>query len=91
MGKSGRKANHMKQVLSTPLQVRQVLQGARKAAGLNQSETAARLNISQSRMSHMELNPGSISVDQLLALMGVLGLELVVQEKRGGVDAEAGW
>jgi HTH-type transcriptional regulator/antitoxin HipB len=39
----------------------------------------------------MELNPGSISVDQLLALMGVLGLELVVQEKRGGVDAEAGW
>ncbi|MNT16722.1 Antitoxin HipB [compost metagenome] len=74
----------MKQIVSTPWQLGQILQAARKAAGLNQTEAAARLNVSQSRMSHMELNPDTISVDQLLALVGALGLELVVQDRATG-------
>ncbi|MGO4152480.1 helix-turn-helix domain-containing protein [Cupriavidus sp. YAF13] len=78
----------MKQLLTTPSQLGQVLQSARRAAKLSQTDLAARLDVSQSRISHMELNPGSISADQLLALISVLGLELVVQDKRAA-DAEA--
>ncbi|MDF3835254.1 helix-turn-helix transcriptional regulator [Cupriavidus basilensis] len=76
----------MKQVLSTASQLGQVLQSARHAARLSQTDLAARLAVSQSRISHMELNPGSISADQLLALISILGLELVVQDK-GGASA----
>ena len=31
----------------------------------------------------MELNPGSLSVEQLLGILGLLGMELVVQDKAG--------
>ncbi|NUA29558.1 helix-turn-helix domain-containing protein [Cupriavidus basilensis] len=78
----------MKQLLTTPSQLGQVLQSARRAAKLSQTDLAARLDVSQSRISHMELNPGSISADQLLALISVLGLELVVQDRRAA-GAEA--
>ncbi|MHA7683487.1 helix-turn-helix domain-containing protein [Cupriavidus sp. PET2-C1] len=78
----------MKQLLTTPSQLGQVLQSARRAAKLSQTDLATRLDVSQSRISHMELNPGSISADQLLALISVLGLELVVQDKRAA-GAEA--
>ncbi|AJG23406.1 helix-turn-helix domain-containing protein [Cupriavidus basilensis] len=78
----------MKQLLTTPSQLGQVLQSARRAAKLSQTDLAARLDVSQSRISHMELNPGSISADQLLALISILGLELVVQDRRAA-GAEA--
>ncbi|WP_454726255.1 MULTISPECIES: helix-turn-helix domain-containing protein [Cupriavidus] len=77
----------MKQALSTVTQLGQVLQSARRAAGLSQSDLAARLAVSQSRISHMELNPGTISAGQLLALASVLGLELVVRDRNAADDA----
>jgi HTH-type transcriptional regulator/antitoxin HipB len=43
-------------MISNTDQLGQVLQGARKVAGLTQAEAAARLDISQSRISLMELN-----------------------------------
>lgn len=55
----------------------------RKSAGLSQTELAQRLGISQSRISAMELDPGSINVDQLLALLAALKHELLVQPKNG--------
>lgn len=68
----------MTQVLALPSQLSPLLKAARKRARLSQEELAGRVGISQSRMSHMELNPGSISLEQLLALFGALDLELVV-------------
>ncbi|GJG94169.1 helix-turn-helix domain-containing protein [Cupriavidus pauculus] len=62
-------------------QLGQVLQGARKIAGLTQADAAARLAISQSRISHMELNPETISVAQLLALLGAYELDLIVEPR----------
>lgn len=58
-----------------------ILQAARKSAGLSQTALAQRLGISQSRMSAMELDPGSINVEQLLALLAALDHELLVQPK----------
>ncbi|MGJ7609480.1 MULTISPECIES: helix-turn-helix domain-containing protein [unclassified Variovorax] len=71
----------MQQVLSVPSQLGFILKAARKKAGISQVKLAERLGISQSRMSHMELNPGSVSLEQLLALFGVLDLEMLVDSK----------
>lgn len=71
----------MQQVLSLPMQLGPVLRSARRASGLSQAQLASRVRLSQSRMSHMELNPGSLSVEQLLGILGLLGMELVVQDK----------
>jgi HTH-type transcriptional regulator/antitoxin HipB len=73
----------MKQILSLSKQLGPILQSARKSARLSQTELAQRLGISQSRVSAMELDPGSINVDQLLALFAALNHELVVQPKNG--------
>lgn len=77
----------MKQILTLSRQLGPLIQSARKSAGLTQTQLAQRLGISQSRMSAMELDPGSISVDQLLALLAALNHEILVQEKQGMGDA----
>ena len=71
----------MKQILSITGQVGPLLQAARKSARLSQTALASRLGISQSRVSAMELDPASISLEQLLAMCSALNLELVVQTK----------
>jgi HTH-type transcriptional regulator/antitoxin HipB len=71
----------MKQILSVSDQAGPILQAARKSAGLSQTALAHRLGISQSRMSAMELDPGSISLAQLLAMCSALRLELLVQTR----------
>lgn len=82
----------MKQILSLSRQLGPLLQSARKSAGLSQTALAQRLGISQSRISAMELDPGSISVEQLLALLAALNHEVLVQPKQGAavVSDDAG-
>lgn len=79
----------MKQTLSIPDQLTPVLQAARKTVGLTQAELAKRLDLSQSRMSDMEMNPGSIRMGQLLVMFSALNLELVVQPKAGNGEPSA--
>jgi HTH-type transcriptional regulator/antitoxin HipB len=71
----------MQQILSLSDQLAPLLQAARKSAGLSQTELARRLDLSQSRMSAMELDPASMRLDQLLSICATLQLELVVQTK----------
>ncbi|GAB1436065.1 HTH-type transcriptional regulator/antitoxin HipB [Sphaerotilus sulfidivorans] len=77
----------MKHLLRTTYQLGQLLQSARKRAGWSQTELAVRINLSQSRLSKLEQNPGSMTVDQLLALCGSLGLDLTLQVR--GTDEPA--
>jgi HTH-type transcriptional regulator/antitoxin HipB len=77
----------MKQILSLSRQLGPLIQAARKSAGLTQGELAQRLGMSQSRISAMELDPGTMNVDQLLALLAVLNHEVLVQPKN---DAATG-
>jgi HTH-type transcriptional regulator/antitoxin HipB len=70
----------MKQILSISDQLAPLLKAARKSAGLTQTELAHRLDLSQSRMSAMELDPASMRLDQL-SICASLQLELVVQTK----------
>jgi HTH-type transcriptional regulator/antitoxin HipB len=80
----------MQQILSLSDQLAPLLQAARKAAGLSQTELARRLDLSQSRMSAMELDPASIRLDQLLSICATLQLELVVQTKESPESKQPG-
>jgi HTH-type transcriptional regulator/antitoxin HipB len=78
----------------TAMQAGRILQSARKARNLSQQQVAARVGLSQKRISALELNPGAISVDQLLALCATLGLELMIQQKpdaSGSRSEKAEW
>ena len=73
--------NRTRQLVATPAQMGEVFRGRRKARGLSQGELAAKLNISQSRLSTLESDPSGLTLDRLLALASVLGLEIVIQDK----------
>ena len=70
-----------RQLLTTPTQLGEVIRARRKARGLSQAELASKLNLSQSRLSILESDPAGLTVDRLLALATVLGLEIVVQDR----------
>lgn len=65
-------------LLLTPNQLGANLRAARKEQGLTQADLAARVGLSQSRVSHLEQHAQELSVEQLLAWCAVLGLELSI-------------
>lgn len=69
------------QTIVTPSQLGLLLQSARKSRKLSQAQLAMRLGLSQNRLSELERDAGTLSVDQLLALCGQLGLQLSVQRR----------
>jgi HTH-type transcriptional regulator/antitoxin HipB len=76
--------NTMRHPILTATQVGRLLQSTRKTRALSQGTLASRIGLKQSRLSELELAPGDISVDQLLALLSNLGLEMVIQQKPAG-------
>ena len=62
--------------LLTATQLGQMLLSARKAKKLTQADLAARVGVSQARISQMEAQPETITAQQLLLLTSVLDLEL---------------
>lgn len=75
------------QTLRTPAQLGLLLQSARKARGMTQAQLAARVRLSQSRISQLEKDPAELSAERLLAWCSTLGLELSVG-RRGEVSPE---
>ncbi|HTH59288.1 MAG TPA: helix-turn-helix transcriptional regulator [Paraburkholderia sp.] len=66
--------------VNTAGQLPALLQGFRKQAGLTQSATAMRLGVTQQTLSALERNADKVSVDRLLQLLNVLGVELVLRQ-----------
>jgi HTH-type transcriptional regulator/antitoxin HipB len=79
----------MQQVIATPHQMGRILAAGRRRAGLTQAEAAARVGVSQSRISTLEMNSGALTLNQLLALFGAYGLQLQVQDKGQSAAAAA--
>lgn len=71
----------MKQILTHSAQLGQILAARRRASKLSQRALAAKLAISQNRLSEIETNPGNLAVERLLELANLLGLELVIQDR----------
>ncbi len=78
----------MRQLITSPSQVGEIFRGRRKARCLTQSALAAKLGISQSRLSTLEADPSSLTLDRLLVLVNALGLELILQDKSDAPKTE---
>ena len=68
-----------------------ILQSARKSKGLTQTQLAARVGVSQARLSALEREPGTLSVDQLLAMCSSLGLQLSLAPRDTNPSPAADW
>lgn len=79
------------QLLTNPTQVGEILRRRRKARRIPQRELATKLGISQSRLSTLESDPTALTLDRLLVLAKLLGLELVLQAKPDRADPKAEW
>jgi HTH-type transcriptional regulator/antitoxin HipB len=71
------------QLITHPKQVGASLQARRKTLGLTQAEVAERLGLSQNRLSELETRPETFTLEQLLAVLNVLGLDLALGERKG--------
>lgn len=63
-------------------QLRPVLQGFRKEAGVTQAAMASQLGITQQSYAQIEANPASTSVERLYKIMRLLNVELVLAHEQ---------
>ncbi len=68
------------QHINSSIQIGKILASRRKALGISQVALAAKLQISQGRVSELETQPGALTVDRLLIVLNLLGLELAIDE-----------
>lgn len=72
----------MKQTLTHPGQLGHILRARRKALRLTQRDVATKLAITQNRLSQIEADPSTLPLNRLLDLSNVLGIDLVVQDRK---------
>jgi HTH-type transcriptional regulator/antitoxin HipB len=83
--------NGMPQIITNPGQITEILRGRRKALGISQHELATQLGLSQNRLSVLEGDASGMTLSRFLLLAKLLGLELVVQDKKGSRSKEPDW
>lgn len=71
-------------IVTTPNQIGAILASRRKQLGLSQAQVAARVGLSQNRLSVLEKNSATMNARQLLALLNALGLDLAIDQRSGG-------
>ncbi|MES2482075.1 MAG: helix-turn-helix domain-containing protein [Pseudomonadota bacterium] len=76
------------QPIVTSAQLGALLLNVRKSRKLTQTQLGARLGLSQKRVSELELAPGTLSLDQLLAICAQLGLQLSLQLREDNQPAQ---
>ncbi|PRC94401.1 helix-turn-helix transcriptional regulator [Solimicrobium silvestre] len=68
----------MEYPIKTLSQLRLVLQGFRKAAGLTQAAMASQLGITQQSYAQIEANPAVSSMERLYKILRILNVELIL-------------
>ncbi len=81
----------MRQLITSPNQVGEIVRGRRKSRGLSQQAVAGKLGITQGYLSTLEGEPAQLTLQRLLDLAKLLGLELVLQDKSERARAKAEW
>jgi len=61
-------------------QLRPILIGFRKQAGLSQAAIASRLGVTQQSYAKIEANPAATSVERLFTILRLLGTEIVLTQ-----------
>ena len=78
--------------IKTLSQLRPILKGFRKAAGLTQAMMASHLGVTQQTYAQLEANPAVVSVERLFRVLRVLNVDLTLTQtavglpKTGGVE-----
>jgi HTH-type transcriptional regulator/antitoxin HipB len=73
--------------IRTSQQIRPLLVGFRKRAGLSQAEVAALLGVTQQTYAKVEANPAATSVERLFTILRLLGSEIVLKQSAPLDDA----
>jgi HTH-type transcriptional regulator/antitoxin HipB len=81
----------VRQPITNPNQVAEIIRGRRKARRISQRELATKVGVSQSRLSVLEGDPSTLPLDRLILLAKLLGLELVLQDKADEPKSKAQW
>ncbi len=74
--------------IQSPGQLSAHLRSLRKARGLSQVQLGAALGFGQTRIARIERDPTAVSVEQFLALLGALGVQMVLRSNGHGTAAE---
>ena len=75
--------------IQSPGQLSAHLRSLRKARGLNQVQLGAALGVGQTRIARIERDPTAVSVEQFLALLGALGVQMVLRSSGPARAADA--
>ena len=75
--------------IQSPGQLSAHLRSLRKSRGLNQAQLGAVLGVGQARIARIERDPSAVSVKQFLALLGALGVQMVLRANGPVADASA--
>ncbi|WP_175870471.1 helix-turn-helix transcriptional regulator [Burkholderia sp. BCC0397] len=75
--------------VQTLTQLRPILVGFRKSAGLTQAQLAARLGITQQSYAQLEANPSVASIERLFKVLNALGVRMMLGLEERGAPAEA--
>ncbi len=75
--------------INSPIQIGEILISRRKALGVSQATLAAKLAISQQRLSELEAEPGSLTVERLMAWLNLLNLDLAIGERAAKAKSSA--
>ena len=78
----------MHYAIKTVHQLRPILQGFRKSRGMTQAVMAEHLGVTQQTYAELEANPAAVSVERLLRVLRVLGVELVLSQAEAGDTAQ---
>ena len=73
----------------TPAQLALHLRSIRKARKLTQAELGTRLGVNQARVGKIERDPSSVSVGQLMQLLGLLDVRIVLKDAAAAPDKAA--
>ncbi|WP_428422141.1 helix-turn-helix domain-containing protein [Methylibium sp.] len=76
--------------IQSPGQLSAHLRALRKARGLSQAQLGAVLGVGQTRITRIEHDPTAISVEQLLGLLGALGVQMVLRPSEPRAAAARG-
>ncbi|MBV8647183.1 helix-turn-helix transcriptional regulator [Paludibacterium sp.] len=80
----------MEYPVQTNNQLHPYLLGFRKAAGYTQTQMAQRLNITQQRYARLEARPEAVSLEQLLKVFQLLGVDFVLRPAARGTAPQDG-
>lgn len=75
--------------VQTLTQLRPILVGFRKSAGLTQAQLAARLGITQQSYAQLEANPSAVSIERLFKVMNALGVRMMLSLDERDAPADA--